>query len=311
MGEQAMEEAIQTAAKRTTEENERLSALNKSQIASKRTALENEPSPNTSGMAGKKVSSGINLKGDSSKLANLGKKSSKSGFAQKAARGLNAKAGQPPGSPGAGMASPADKPDSSGVQPKKIADGQQQAAAAEQFKQKQQQQRLEQKKQEISAGGGIDEQKKKAQEEIRKQAKVALRRGLTEVLTSICGALDIGSGGVTAVVNWIITYPVALVDLNLQMIWGYYITKKKSFFFPALEWSPIPMPSVISVKFLHIGLVVLDLLILMLLFIGLAITAVVICLPAMIVAGGATSVYALISDPVLRTMAWDMFIELF
>lgn len=101
--------------------------------------------------------------------------------------------------------------------------------------------------------------KEKAQEEIRKQIKAGIRRGAEELAQGIGNAIDLGTAGISTLVT-IFFYAFTLTDLNMQMIWGYYITKKKSIFFPALEWSPLPVPKIVPVQFLHAGIVLIDLL---------------------------------------------------
>ncbi|MBI4599245.1 hypothetical protein HY734_03570 [Candidatus Uhrbacteria bacterium] len=91
--------------------------------------------------------------------------------------------------------------------------------------------------------GQSEEDKAKAelQKQVRKAAKAAIRRGVQYLFTSIANVLTVGTAGVAIVVT-IFIYAFSLLDLNIQMIWGYYITKKKSLFFPPLEWAPLPIP---------------------------------------------------------------------
>lgn len=133
----------------------------------------------------------------------------------------------------------------------------QQQAANEMLMRQQQEARMEQMEEQLLEESGVGEGKSKAQEEVRKQAKNAIRRGVEELAQGIGNAFDVGTAGVSTIIT-VFMYAITLTDLNLQMIWGYYLTKKKSFFFPALEWSPIPMPKIVTPIILHAGLVMLD-----------------------------------------------------
>lgn len=187
----------------------------------------------------------------------------------------------------------------------------QQPAAAQQLQQNQQQGRIAQMKQEmLKEGGEMGDAKKKAQKEIRKQMNVAVRRGIEEAAQGIGNACDLGSVGTSTIIT-IFVYAFTLVDLNLQMA-SYYIKNETfDFFFPSLTWSPIPMPAIVSVKFLHIGLGVLDLLIFFLLIIGLMMIIIVVMLPYMISIGLAATVWAAVSDQALRSQIYIFFTSLF
>lgn len=142
----------------------------------------------------------------------------------------------------------------------------------------QQQSRLAQMKSQLLEESGLAEKKKEAAEKIRKQVKVSIRRGFEELFQGTGNTVDAATGGVSLIVT-IFGYALTLTDLNLQMFWGYYITKKKSFFFPALEWDPIPMPKIVSVRILHAGLVVLDILVVIGIVVALSIQIIIMTAP--------------------------------
>jgi len=179
-----------------------------------------------------------------------------------------------------------------------------QQASAEQLKKQQQQDRIQKKTEMPESEGGEEDPTSKARDEIRKQAKAAIRRGVEEAAQGIGNALDLGTAGVSTVIT-IFMYAVTLTDLNAQMIWGYYIAKKKSFLFPALEWSPLPVGRVLPDVILHIGLVVLDLLIFSLVVIGFSLAIIIMFLPA----AGWVVAYGLVTDPAMRAAVWMFIIQ--
>lgn len=158
-------------------------------------------------------------------------------------------------------------------------------AILEKFRSQQQKSQLQQKTQGADEADPIAQAKNKAQEEIRKQIKNGIRRGAEELAQSIGNAIDVGTTGISTLVT-IFVYAFTLVDLNLQMIWGHYITKKKSIFFPALDWTPIPMPSIVPVQILHVGLVLVDILVFGLLVLACTFSMIVMFMPYIIAAVG-------------------------
>jgi len=259
---------------RTEEENERLSALNRSQQSFRRSA--SAPKQNPAAL-------------------------SRTSMFDEIANRTGNKPGESPGF----QAATASKSVSGSSTPPKTNNEQQ---AAQQLQGQQQQKRLEQTKQELLAGSGIDEQKQKAQEEIRKQMKAAIRRGAEEAAQGIGNAIDIGTVGISTIVT-VLIYAFTLVDLNLQMASFYLKNKTFDFFFPSLTWSPIPMPSIVSPRFLHAGLVVLDLLVLALLVVGFSVIIVTTLLPYMIAVGGVAVLWELAGDPGLRAQVYDLIKE--
>jgi hypothetical protein len=131
------------------------------------------------------------------------------------------------------------------------------------------------------------EARSKIQKEVRKAANVAIRRGVEYLIQSVAGILDLGTW-VTFIADLFI-HAFVLLDLNIQMIYGYYIAKDKSLLFPALKWAPLrlPLPDI----FLHAGVVLLDLIVLLfIMVIGLAVFIIVFS-PFIIASAGIGSVF--------------------
>lgn len=147
--------------------------------------------------------------------------------------------------------------------------------------------------------------KEQIQKEVRKAVWSAVRRGIEYLYDFLIGpSVDGGSMGISLVVD-VVGYALTLVDLNMQMIWGYYITKKKSILFPALEWSPLKIPLLPDLM-LHAGVIMLDLVV-VLVFTTLAlVTLVMILLPAVAPLVGISLAYALYTDPAFRASVFDM-----
>jgi hypothetical protein len=79
------------------------------------------------------------------------------------------------------------------------------------------------------------------QEFVKKEAKAAAKRGAIAVVDLIAAALDISSAGLSFLVDFFI-YMFTLGWLNLEMIYGTHIAKKKSKYISPISWAPIPMP---------------------------------------------------------------------
>ncbi len=154
------------------------------------------------------------------------------------------------------------------------------------------------KKDELLQSKEGQEARKKFQKEIRKGATNAIRRGVEFLLDSIAGCVDTGTVGVSLIVD-IFIYAFTLTDLNIQMIYGYYIAKDKSLLFPALDWSPLRIP--LPVIFLHAGLVFFDLFLIFVIGFLFLFTIVAIFWPILIAAGGFAALttigYTLFTDP--------------
>lgn len=85
------------------------------------------------------------------------------------------------------------------------------------------------------------QQIEKVRAEVKKEAKAAIRRGAIWVVDLIAAALDLGSVGVAFLVD-VFIYLFTLGWLNVEMIYGTHIAKKKSKFISPISWAPIPMP---------------------------------------------------------------------
>ncbi|MBI4256734.1 hypothetical protein HY626_01600 [Candidatus Uhrbacteria bacterium] len=78
-------------------------------------------------------------------------------------------------------------------------------------------------------------------QEIKQTAKAAMKRGAIFVTDSIAAAFDLGSSGLSLIID-IFIYLFTLGWLNLEMIYGKYFAKGKSKFIGPISWDPIPMP---------------------------------------------------------------------
>lgn len=92
---------------------------------------------------------------------------------------------------------------------------------------------------------GEDEKKNASQDairkEVKKKAKAAFRRGMIIVIDLIAAALDLGTSGISFIIDFFV-YIFTFGWLNLEMIYGTHIAKRKSKFISPLSWDPIPMP---------------------------------------------------------------------
>lgn len=108
-------------------------------------------------------------------------------------------------------------------------------------------------------------QKQKETEEtrefVKKEAKAAARRGAIAIVDLIAAALDISSAGLSFLVDFFI-YIFTLGWLNLEMIYGTHIAKKKSKYISPISWAPIPMPVDKDAIILQAFIVTADILIL-------------------------------------------------
>lgn len=83
------------------------------------------------------------------------------------------------------------------------------------------------------------EQTNQTREHVKQETKAAARRGIIYIVDSIAAALDIGSLGVSLLIDFFI-YMFTLGWLNLEMIYGTYIAKKKSKYISPISWAPVP-----------------------------------------------------------------------
>jgi len=79
------------------------------------------------------------------------------------------------------------------------------------------------------------------QKEIKKKAKAAFKRGLIYVVDMIAAALDLGTVGVSMLIDFFI-YVFTFMWLNLELFYGLKMRKGKDPFVSPISWDPIPMP---------------------------------------------------------------------
>ena len=138
-----------------------------------------------------------------------------------------------------------------------------------------------------------------AQKEARKVMQVGMRRGFEYVLNFLLSCLTAGTAGAGFVIAGI-PYLVTLTDLNLQMIWGSYITKGKSILFPPLTWKPLPIP--LPDSFLHLGLVLIDIILILIALVGTLVVMLMIFGQYIATAGVWVGVYTYLTDPFFQDM---------
>jgi len=86
-----------------------------------------------------------------------------------------------------------------------------------------------------------EQETQKQREEVKKVAKATFRRGAIYVTDLLAAAFDLGSSGISFIVD-IFIYLFTLGWLNLEMIYGKHFTKGKSRYVGPISWDPIPMP---------------------------------------------------------------------
>jgi len=197
---------------------------------------------------------------------------------------------------------PTDSPDQPKDQVKADQQSQQQNESARKTKLETDQQKNRLTKAVVGQFGekieSVDEIRDKAQKQVKKAFMKLARTGSEELAQGIGTALDIGTAGVSTIVT-IFMYAVTLVDLNAQMVWGYYIKHDKSFLVPALTWEPIPMPKIVSPRVLHAGLVMVDFLVIGAITIMFTLIILILLIPQAIIAGGLISSWEFLSEFVL------------
>jgi len=147
----------------------------------------------------------------------------------------------------------------------------------------------------------ITEIRDKVRDQIQQKGKQmitrVIRQSLEWLLNFLGGSSDLASLGTSLFVTPMM-YFFTLGDLNMQMIWGYYITKQRSIFFPPLKW-PIKIP-LLSDLWLHAALLIFDALLLFLFVIFIVIIIVVIFGVQLSLAGAAAGLYTFVVDPTFR-----------
>jgi len=150
--------------------------------------------------------------------------------------------------------------------------------------------------------------KKELEDKVRKEVLATLRRAVEHLVNLILGSISIGTAGAGLIIT-AIPYIVTLTDLNLQMIWGSYISKGKSLLFPALTWSPIPVP--LPDIFLHAILIGIDILVFLFIFISCLLIFLFVFLamfgPQLAAGGVIAATYSYFSDPLFAQMINEFF----
>ncbi len=179
-----------------------------------------------------------------------------------------------------------------------------QPAVNEQFQRQQQQGRMAQLQQQVQEGGMMEKKKKEIQEEMRKEAKAALRNWLKGMFSGIGDAFGATLIGliITVIVNLIV-----VVDWDLQMFSYYQKNQALRFFFPPLTW-PAPFSNFFPNVALHVCLVTLNLVVIMLTIVGFCIILVIAFLPHIVLAMGATSVYKYFTDSSFQQMVNELIL---
>ncbi len=96
-----------------------------------------------------------------------------------------------------------------------------------------------------------------AREAVERTVKAGLRRGFQYIVELIAGAFDVGTSGITTIVN-IFVHIINFSWLNVEMVYGSYMAKGESKVISPLTWDPLPVP--LSPVILHVLLVAADLL---------------------------------------------------
>lgn len=120
----------------------------------------------------------------------------------------------------------------------------------------------------IGRAGQKDEDQKttdairaEVRKKVKRTAKAGFKRGTAFVIGSIAAVIDMGTW-VTTIIDAF--YYVAIFGwMNVQMIYGSYMAKGKSFIVDPLDWEPLPLKGVISPILLHIALIAADILIIL------------------------------------------------
>ncbi|KKU07476.1 MAG: hypothetical protein UX09_C0029G0015 [Candidatus Uhrbacteria bacterium GW2011_GWE2_45_35] len=173
----------------------------------------------------------------------------------------------------------------------------------------QQQQRIRQQSLDQIKEAALDKVREKTQKKVRKQLQNFVRRGTEELLQVIGGAVDTGTAGFSTIVT-IFVYAFTLTDLNLQMIWGHYIKKGKSFLFPALDdWDPLPISTrLMPIWVLHTIIILIDICVVLCLLILFTSMLILMFGPSL---GLASVIYLTLFDNNFRSAAADFITQIF
>jgi hypothetical protein len=89
-----------------------------------------------------------------------------------------------------------------------------------------------------------DKEKRKQtvlQQQVKKKAEAAIKRGAIQIVNLITSALNLGSGFVATLIDWVI-YAATFGYLNLELFYGKYLMKGKDPFISEPSWDPLPLP---------------------------------------------------------------------
>jgi hypothetical protein len=86
-----------------------------------------------------------------------------------------------------------------------------------------------------------DEQIQRIRRAVKRRAKAAFKRGVIYVVDLIASGIDIGTTGVSIIVD-IFIYIFTFGWLNLELFYGKKFRKGKDPFISPLSWDPIPVP---------------------------------------------------------------------
>ncbi len=79
------------------------------------------------------------------------------------------------------------------------------------------------------------------QEEIKKNIKAGMRRGIVYLVDLLAAGLDMSTGGLSFFVD-IFMYGFSLGWLNLEMFYGFHLAKGKSRYISPISWAPFKIP---------------------------------------------------------------------
>lgn len=145
----------------------------------------------------------------------------------------------------------------------------------------------------------------KVRSKIRKIASQVMRRAVNFIIGAIASLIGVGTAGIGFIVTGFMAM-LTLGDLNLQMIWGYYVSKKKSWLFPPLEWDPLPVKNILPDKYLHGALVVVDIVVAATLVMAIMIFIVMVMIVPIIMGGAFIAIDTYFGDPAFKAIVDQM-----
>jgi len=113
-------------------------------------------------------------------------------------------------------------------------------------------------KQEAEAQKKNDSEGDSKQDQIKKDAKAGMRRGMVYLVDLLAGGLDMGTGGLSFFID-IFMYGFSLGWLNLEMFYGLHLAKGKSRYISPISWAPFKIPVDEKAYMLQIAILTADL----------------------------------------------------